>query len=171
MNGLTIRDISQTPKELRTDRENYLVEVYVSARDNVSGSMSKLCDMLEIGREEFYASLDGDEEFKNAILQGMSDGRSARLLELESALIELALGSTVTINEKFINRDGEEVTKRTERKNAPNFQALSLLLEKAQGSTWNVAREVTIDSGRVAQEIDYSLLTREQLKQLSDVIE
>lgn len=171
MNGLAVRELSQTPKELRTDRDNYLVEVYVSARDNVSGSMSKLCDILDISREEFYASLDGDEEFKNAVLQGMTDGRSARLLELESALIDLALGATVTINKKYTNRDGDEITEVTERKNAPNFQALSLLLEKERGSTWSVAREVTIDSGKVAQEIDYSLLTREQLKQLSDGVE
>ena len=62
--------------------------------------------------------------------------------------------------------DGITVTK-TVKKLPPNLAALQVLLEKYQGSSWTVTQKVDITSDRDPREIDYSILTQAQLKQLA----
>lgn len=155
------------PTEQLTEREAYLFKVYSEARACVTGSMVELYKKLELDSFKFFHLLDSDIEFKTAIMRGLSDSRAERLLELESSLINLALGVTVE-EEKTVDspEDGITVTK-TVKKLPPNLAALQVLLEKYQGSSWTVTQKVDITSGRDPREIDYSILTQAQLKQLA----
>lgn len=149
-----------------TPHEKELYKVYSVARDCTSGSMVQLYTDLEMTNDEFYHRMDFDLEFSNAILQGLSDSRGARLLELESALITLALGPTV--EEKRVTEDEDGISTTTvTKKYLPNLSALQVLLEKYQGSSWTVTQKVQIDSGTDPKEIDYSLLSKEQLRLLA----
>lgn len=129
--------------------------------------MVELYNDLEIPKSEFYRLLDSDLEFANAVKCGFSDSRSERCIQLESSLIDLALGTTTT--EERIMDDGNEhiITTRVIKKNPPNLGALQLLLERYEGSKWNVTKEVNLTSGSTPREVDYSMLTQAQLKKLS----
>jgi hypothetical protein len=128
--------------------------------------MVQLCEQLEMTNVEFYSKMDSDLEFSTAILSGLSDSRAQRLLELESSLITLALGPTVEEKRVTEDEDGISTTTVTKRY-LPNLSALQVLLEKYQGSSWSITQKVQIDTGNDPKEIDYSLLTKAQLKQLA----
>lgn len=154
------------PAEEQTDRERYLYLVYATARDCVTGSMQELYKALELTNVQFYALLDTDVEFANAIKVGLTDGRSSRLIELESALISLALGQEVVETKVTDSEDGHSET-TIHRKILPNLSAIQVLLEKYQGSSWTVTNKVQVDASNTPTEIDYSILTPAQLKLLA----
>lgn len=111
--------------------------------------------------------MDSDIEFRQAVLDGLTDSRSQRMLELESSIISLALGPT--IEEKRVTESDQGVLVTTVTKKClPNLSALQVLLEKYQGSSWAVTTKVQIDAGNDPKEIDYSLLTKAQLKKLAE---
>lgn len=149
-----------------TEHEKELYKYYSVARDCITGSMIQLYTDLEMTNVEFYSKMDSDIEFRNTILSGMSDSRAQRLLELESSLITLALGPTVEEKRVTEDEDGISTTTVTKRY-LPNLSALQVLLEKYQGSSWSITQKVQIDSGNDPKEVDYSLLTKAQLKQLA----
>ena len=167
MKEIKIRDIALVPVESRTDQEKRLYKVYAHARDCITGSMVDLYESLDMSNAEFYRCLDTDVEFRQAIYQGLSDARSGRLLELESALIRLALGAKVKEKRDGVDADGKELTMTTIKELAPNLQALKMLLDRYKGSTWNMSQTVTQESDATLREIDYSVLSKEQLKQLA----
>lgn len=164
----SIRQLAIKPKDLLTEREEFLYRVYTKARSCVTGSMVKLCESLSMDIEDFYRALDTDVEFGSAIAEGLSDSRSQRLLELESSLITLALGQEI-VEEKevFDPVEGTTIT-RIRRRIPPNISAIQILLEKYEGSSWTVTQNVNINSGQTPQEIDYRLLSKEQLKILAN---
>lgn len=163
---MAVRELAEKPIETQTEREKYLYLVYVTARDCVTGSMKELYTELGLTNVQFYQLVDTDIEFANALKCGMSDGRLARIVELESALISLALGRVVTDKKVVESDDGIETT-TTERHVLPNLSAIQVLLEKYQGSSWTVTNKVQIDASDSPTEIDYSILTPAQLKMLA----
>lgn len=168
---MDVRKLALLPVENLTNREKYLYEIYCTARSNVTGSMVELYNDLEISKSDFYRLLDSDIEFANAVKCGLNDSRGERCIQLESKLIDLALGTTTT--EERVTDDGEEhiITTRVTKKNPPNLGALQLLLEHYEGSKWSITNEVNLTSGSAPQEIDYSMLTPAQLKKLSAGVE
>lgn len=163
---MAVRELAAKPAEAQTEREKYLYLVYATARDCVTGSMKELYTELGLTNVEFYQLLDIDAEFANALKCGMTDGRSSRLIELESALISLALGRVVT-DKKVVESDEGVETTTTERHILPNLSAIQVLLERYQGSAWKVSSQVQVDASNTPTEIDYSILTPAQLKLLA----
>lgn len=164
-----IREIALVPEDSRTDKDRELYRVYAYARNCVTGNMAKLAESLEMSSDEFYSRLDTELDFKNAVLQGLTDSRSERLMGLESALIQLAIGSTVKSVKRMVDETGKEVGKVVvEKEVSPNFQALQLLLDRYKGSAWSIVDRVDTPSDAVSREIDYSILSKEQLKRLAE---
>ena len=161
------RKLGLIPQANRTERENYIYSVYVSARSCVTGSVEQVRGALDMSKDEFYATLDSDIEFRTALTDGFSDSRAVRLMELESALISLALGVEVTEHAVVVKDDGSIETRDITRKAAPSLSALQVLLEKYEGSSWTVAQRVKVESGNDPKEIDYSMLSKAQLRALA----
>lgn len=158
--------LATKPKESLTERESFLYKVYCTARDCITGSMVKLYTDLGMENDEFYRLFDTDLEFSNAIKCGLSDSRGFRLIELESALITLALGQTVTEKKVTDDEDGHSETV-TEKHYLPNLSALQVLLEKYEGSSWSITQKVELGFDSTPMEIDYSMLSKEQLRLLA----
>lgn len=161
------RKLGLIPKENRTEHENNIYSVYTAARSCVTGSVESVRDDLGMERDDFYSMLDSDIEFRTALIDGFSDSRAIRLMELESALISLALGVELTEHSTVVKDDGGIETRDTKRKSAPNLSALQVLLEKYEGSSWTVAQRVKIEGGNDPQEIDYKMLSKAQLRTLA----
>ncbi len=168
MKDVKIREIALIPVESRTDRDKEIYQIYANARDCVTGSMVELYKSLEMENSEFYSRLDTDMEFREAILQGLSDARASRLLELESALIRLALGTRLTENKDGVDMNGKKVTVTTVKELAPNLAALTVLLERYKGSAWGVSKNVDQNTDAVLREVDYSMFSKAQLKQMAE---
>lgn len=156
------------PREQWTEREAWLFKVYSTARDCVTGSMVQLYTDLGISNDEFYYLLNSDVEFSNAVKCGLTDSRIHRLLELESSLIMLALGRSVTETKTTVKDDGSTEETTTVRQIQPNLSALQILLEKYEGSSWTVTEKVLVDLDNASQEIPYEMLDKAQLKQLAN---
>lgn len=166
MESLQIRKIGLIPLDERNKEDRELYMIYVKARDNITGSMLELQKSLDMEPTEFYTRLDSDVKFREAVVQGFTDGRSARILELESSLIRLAVGAVTRETRTGIDADGGQYEATVIKEAPPNLQALSLLLERLKGSTWSVAKEVNLGEDVVAREIDYKMLSKAQLKKL-----
>lgn len=158
--------MSLLPKENLTEHEKDIYKVYVTARECISGSMIQLYTNLGMGNDEFYLKYDSDVEFRTAILDGLSDSRSQRMLELESALVNLALGVEVEETKTVESDEGTETT-TIRRKYPPNLSALQVLLVHYQGSSWVVPQKVELGASKDPREIDYNMLSKSQLKQLA----
>lgn len=165
---MEVKKLALLPKESLTDREQYLYSIYCAARSSLTGSMMEIAGALDISNTEFYRLLDSDVEFANAIKCGLSDSRQERCLQLESCLVDLAIGATTTEDRLMQDEDGHIVTTKVTRKNPPNLSAIQLLLEHYEGSRWRVDKEVSLNSGTAPQEIDYKMLSKEQLRKLSN---
>lgn len=161
------RKLALIPKEKLTEREHYLYNVYTEARNCITGSMAKLAEALKIDKFEFYRLLDTDMEFSNAIKCGLSDSRAERVLELESALINLALGYETKESITVDDGNGGIITKTTIRQVPPNLAATHLLLERYKGVGWSISSEAKVEDGATPKEIDYKMLNKNQLKQLA----
>lgn len=160
------RALGLLPKEKLTEHELEIYKIYSLARECISGSMVDLYTKLEMTNDEFFHRMDSDVEFNNAIMHGLRDSRGERLLQLESALINLALGGEVVETKVVENDEGIETT-TYHKKTPPNLSALQVLLEKYEGSSWAITEKVKVEVGQSPQEIDYSLLTKSQLKALA----
>lgn len=161
------RKLGLIPKEKRTERESYLYLVYNTARECVTGSMEKIRSDLDMELEAFYSIYDSDVEFRTAITDGLSDARALRLVELESALISLALGVEVTETRETVDADGAISTTTIHKRSFPNLSALQVLLEKYQGSSWTVSQHVHVETSNDPKEIDYNILSKAQLQILA----
>lgn len=168
MESNSIRKIGLIPVADRTDEDKELYTIYAKARDCTTGSMMLLADALRMENTEFYSKLDTDHKFREAIMQGFSDGRSARLLELESALINLACGYHTTEHRTGVDAEGGTFSMTVTKELPPHLPSLELLLEKMQGSAWSVKKDVILDNDVVSKEIDYKMLTKKQLKTLAE---
>lgn len=167
MESLQIRKIGLIPVDERTDEDRELYIIYTRARDNTTGSMVSLQGALNMQPSEFYSKLDSDAKFREAVVQGFTDGRAARILELESALIRLAIGAKTTETRDGIGADGERFEATVVKEFPPNLQALTILLDKLKGATWGVAKEVNLGDPVIARELNYKMLNKTQLKKLA----
>lgn len=165
--GVTeIRKIGLIPFESRTVTDARIYHIYAKARECTTGSMKTLMTELNMNCDEFYSKLDSDVAFREAVLQGFSDGRSARLLELESALIKIAVGYEVTETGESSGVGGITTFEKT-RQVAPNLTALQVLLEKYQGISWTLTQKVTIEDSATTREVPYKMLSKNILKKLA----
>lgn len=162
-----IRKIGLIPFESRTEEDRKRYKIYAKARDCTTGSMKDLMEALDMDSVNFYSRLDGDLMFREAVLQGFSDGRSARLLELESSLIKIAIGHEVVETGEGIDANGNVSTFRKVKQVSPNLTALQVLLEKYRGSSWSISQKVPLEDSATTREVPYRLLTKTQLKKLS----
>lgn len=180
MESNQIRKVGLISVEDRTAEDTELYSIYTKARDNISGSFVKLQEDLGMSSVEFYHRLECDHLFCEAIKQGLDDGRYQRILELESAMIRLALGtSTDSVKTNTItNTDGNGVVITTvdetvdHREYLPNLSALQVLLEKIHGKSWSVTQKVSFESDQATpNEVPYDLLSNKQLKKLAEMKE
>ena len=165
MESLQIRKIGLIPLDERNEEDRELYTIYVRARDNTTGSMVELQKSLDMEPTEFYTRLDSDVKFREAVVQGFTDGRSARILELESSLIRLAVGAVTRETRTGIDADGGQF-EATVIKEAPCV--ITSFKERLKGTTWSVAKEVNLGEDVVAREIDYKMLSKAQLKKMSE---